>query len=262
MGARPVPLLCRYGRQPRCDVCVRYTDGVLESAREIKPARLHAHPSAACQSQLPSSGPRGRRFKSCLPDLEGRESTRETVGSRPLPFTVSDCRAAGLWRQLSGSARGERDALPRKVCEYGGSRRWHGAKNAAVLGRFPRARKTHSVAVEVPGDSSWTPELRTCSHLLVCVDDAEPVGPERRGEPPRMPTKIESRNPAVATAGVTVNPDAAHVALPIQSHAPSRELANAERGAAVRAEEDRHTFVHRLPDLVVADRALHTELQA
>ena len=58
----------------------------------------------ACDRAEPDSGPRGRRFKSCLPDSEGRESTRETVDSRPSSFTVRDAAAVVLQRRRDAEA--------------------------------------------------------------------------------------------------------------------------------------------------------------
>ena len=106
--------------RPRCDICARYTDGDLEKCRKIRPMCPHTHLSAACQSQLPSSGPRGRRFESCLSDTECRESTRNNVDWRPSPFTYRDQGAAVWLRAFRGQSTEDSDALVGNACKHGG----------------------------------------------------------------------------------------------------------------------------------------------
>jgi hypothetical protein len=58
------------------------------------------------------SGPRGRRFKSCLPDSEGRDSARETDGSRPSPFPDGALRTTGAPKSATLGADGAACASP------------------------------------------------------------------------------------------------------------------------------------------------------
>jgi hypothetical protein len=71
-----------------------------------------------CDRPCQPSGPRGRRFKSCLPDLKGRESTLENVDSRPSSFTVRDAAAVVLQRRPA--VDGVRAVAPgrRKACKH------------------------------------------------------------------------------------------------------------------------------------------------
>jgi hypothetical protein len=74
----------------------------------------------------PFSGPRGRRFKSCLPDSEGRDVSRETGASRPSSFqgppeydrnmtaTGRACRPSRLRRSHLRAGDGACDDLPRR----------------------------------------------------------------------------------------------------------------------------------------------------
>ncbi|MFY3743293.1 hypothetical protein ACOQFB_05250 [Anaeromyxobacter sp. Red801] len=66
---------------------------------------------------LPKSGPRGRRFKSCLPDSEGRDSTRETDGTRPSSFPDGALRTTGAPKSATLGAGGAASAAS------GGTRR-------------------------------------------------------------------------------------------------------------------------------------------
>ena len=61
--------------------------------------RRHDRP---CQA----SGPRGRRFVSCLPDSEGRDSTRETDGTRPSSFPDGALRTTGAPKSTTLGADG------------------------------------------------------------------------------------------------------------------------------------------------------------
>ncbi len=54
------------------------------------------------------SGPRGRRFKSCLPDSECRDSARETGESRPSPFPDGALRTTGAPKSVTLGADGAR----------------------------------------------------------------------------------------------------------------------------------------------------------
>ncbi len=58
----------------------------------------------ACDHVLPISGPRGRRFKSCLPDSEGRDSSRETDGTRPSSFSDGALRTTGAPKSVTPGA--------------------------------------------------------------------------------------------------------------------------------------------------------------
>jgi hypothetical protein len=53
-----------------------------------------------CANRL-GSGPRGRRFKSCLPDSEGRDSSRETDGTRPSFFPDGALRTTGAPKSVT-----------------------------------------------------------------------------------------------------------------------------------------------------------------
>src|SRR6266536_1015773 len=67
-----------------------------------------------CDRPCHASGPRGRRFESCLPDSEGRDSTRETEGTRPSSFPGGALRTAGAPKSTTLGADGAASTL-RKV---------------------------------------------------------------------------------------------------------------------------------------------------
>jgi hypothetical protein len=62
-----------------------------------------------------SFGTKGRRFESCLPDFEGRDScrdsSRETDGSRPSPFPDGALRTTGAPKSVTSGADGA-DSTP------------------------------------------------------------------------------------------------------------------------------------------------------
>jgi hypothetical protein len=62
--------------------------------------------ATACEVSSSHSGPRGRRFKSCLPDSEGRDSTRETDGARPSSFPDGALRTTGAPKSVTLGADG------------------------------------------------------------------------------------------------------------------------------------------------------------
>jgi len=93
---------CSYGRQLPYAPCDRCDEGVIRERWEINSLAMYANPGRACKSVAPHSGPRERRFQSCLPAARRCVTgcaTRHHCGSIS---TVLPTRAAtgGQWRQL------------------------------------------------------------------------------------------------------------------------------------------------------------------
>ncbi len=103
---------CSHGRQLPYAACDRCHVRPRGDGNEISSLGLHAISCGACDRALPVSGPRGRRFKSCLPDSEGRDSARETDGTRPSPFPDGALRTTGAPKSVTPGAEGAASAVP------------------------------------------------------------------------------------------------------------------------------------------------------
>jgi hypothetical protein len=108
------------GRQEACGDFVRMTFSAGTGAPNAPEPGLVI--PGGCESVRPvrtgamtpshDSGPRGRRFKSCLPDSEGRDVSRETGASRPSPFQETPPRTTGAPKSVTSGAADAQDAAP------------------------------------------------------------------------------------------------------------------------------------------------------